>query len=208
MLLACLAGLVYVFVVFSQPAVIQELREQQAAAMEKQVESGKLTRAQAEQAEQVMERFSSSGITKVFGAVGVVGANLVRVFWWGLIVWLVGRFAMGSTLGYGKALEVVGLATTIGVLGGIVSLLLAVAMGSVHATASPALLVQGFDPKNVSHAILGGLNVFELWMTGVASRGLAVVAGSSFGKAAVWLYAHWLVLAALFIGLGQIQFRT
>src|SRR6516162_4011560 len=50
MLIFAVVGTIGAFIMFSQPAIIQQIHEQQAAAMDKQVKDGKLTQAQADQA--------------------------------------------------------------------------------------------------------------------------------------------------------------
>ncbi len=51
-LIACAVGVASVFVVFSQPAIQQQIREKQSAAMEKRfgemVKAGKMTQEQAD----------------------------------------------------------------------------------------------------------------------------------------------------------------
>ena len=56
-ILICIAaGWIFVFTIFSQASILQQIREQQAKAFEQQVTAGKMTKAQAEQAEQMMEK--------------------------------------------------------------------------------------------------------------------------------------------------------
>src|SRR6266567_4701928 len=58
LLLSCLIGVCYVFVVFSQETILQSMREAQEKAMQKQVDAGKLTQQQAEQRLEMAQRFA------------------------------------------------------------------------------------------------------------------------------------------------------
>jgi hypothetical protein len=96
-----------------------------------------------------------------------------------------------------KAVDMVGLAGMINVLGGIVAALLAVAMGNLAMTPGPVLLVHEFDPANKVHVFLAQLNLFMLWYLALLSLGLAKLSGVSFAKAAFWLYGIWAVFVAV-----------
>jgi hypothetical protein len=190
---------------FSQPAIIQQLREQQNKAIDKQVEAGKMTREQADQALTVMEKFTGPAMLRIFGGVGAAVVSLVHVFWWGLVLWLLGKWFLKAHFGYLKSVEVVGLAMMIGVLGGIVGMLLTVNLARMFATPSLALAVSDFDVSRKSHLFLGAANVFSFWLVGVMSLGLAKLAQVPFLRAAFLVLGFWVFQESLFIlvGLGQ-----
>src|SRR5438477_3139453 len=154
LLLACLVGVSYAFVVFSQESILQSLRDAQDKAMQKQVEAGKLTQQQADQRLEIAQQFMGPTMMKVFGSVGAVVANCVMLFLVALVTWLLGRWAFKVRFPYLKALEVAGLAGTINLLGGIVAMLLAVVMGNMAMTPGPVLLVHEFNPANKLHGFL------------------------------------------------------
>ena len=64
-------GVIASFIIFSQPAVIQQLREQQTKVMEQQVKAGKMTQAQADQAQAIIEKFTGPTTMKIIGSVCV-----------------------------------------------------------------------------------------------------------------------------------------
>jgi hypothetical protein len=196
-LLSCLVGIGYSFAVFSQPSILQSIRETQEKAMEKRVQAGKMTRQQADQAQEMSEKFTGPTMMKTFGSVGAVVASFVMLFLLGLIVWLLGKWVFKAGFPYLKAVELVGLAGMINVLGGIVAALLAVAMGNLAMTPGPVLLIHEFDPANKLHIFLSQLNLFMLWYIAVLSLGLAKLSGASFAKAAFWLYGIWAVFVAV-----------
>ena len=131
LLLACLTGVIYSFVVFSQDNILHSMREAQEQQLQKQVDAGKMTRQQADQALEMRQRFGGPTIMKVFGSIGAVVVNVVMLFLGALVIWLLGRWCFKSHFSYMQSVEVTGLAGMINVLGGIVMMLLAVMMGSM-----------------------------------------------------------------------------
>ncbi|HWX19848.1 MAG TPA: YIP1 family protein [Candidatus Binatia bacterium] len=204
-LLFIIVGVLSVLVIFSQPAIVQQLREQQDKAIEKQVQAGKITQAQADQATAVLEKFMGPTTLKLFGSAGVVVVGFVRVLWWAFILWLFGRWVLKVSLDFNKTLEVAGLTTMIVVLGAVVALLLTVNLGKLGMGASLALAVKDFDMNRKSHLFAGAANVFSFWQLAVTSIGLARLANVPFVRAAWVVFTYWLMQESLLImsGMGQ-----
>jgi len=198
-------GIVSAFIVFSQPAIIQHLKEAQAKRIDQQVQAGKLTRAQADQAEAAIDKFMGPTMLKIFGSVGSVVASVVRVLWWGFILWLLAQWLLKVPVPFPKALEVAGLGMMINVLGGIVAMLLIVNLGRLGATPSLALVVENFDETRKGHLAMGAANVFSFWFIGVMSVGLSKLTGAPWLRAAWLVLTCWVVQECVFIlaGLGQ-----
>ena len=207
-LITCVVGAVAAMILFSQPAILQQIREQQEAALEKRVKADEMTRADADKAMVIIEKVSGPTMMKIIGGVGAVFWGFARVFLWATALWMVGRWVLRLQFPYGKALEVAGLASMIGVLGVIVTLLLQINLNNPAASASLALAVQDFDPKKASNLALAAVNVFNLWQLGVMACGLARLAAVPFLRAAFVLVAFWMVFQfvwiALFAGLGRL----
>lgn len=204
-LLSAVAGALAAVLIFSQPAIVQQLHEQQARAMDQQVKAGKMTQAQADQAIGMIDKFSGPAMLKIFGSVTAVIGSFIRLFWWALVLWLLAKFFLKADVGYLKAAEAVGLSTMISLLGGIVGLLLVVNLGKMFSSPSLALAVSDFDAQKKSHLLLGAVNVFSFWFIGVLSSGLARLAGVPFGRALFLVLGYWILqeLALIFSGLGQ-----
>jgi len=205
-LCSAIIGVIAAFIIFSQPAVIQQLREQQAKVMDQQVKAGKMTQAQADQALALMEKVTGPTLMKVIGGVGAVVASFVHAVWWGFILWLLSRWLLRVQIKYAKALEVVGLAMMIGVLGAIVGMLLIVNVGRLGATPSLALMVNDFDATRKSHLFMGAANVFYFWQVGVTAVGLSKLTQVPFVRALWVLLAFWLLQESFFILVGMGQF--
>jgi hypothetical protein len=203
MLLSVVVGVISALIIFSQPTIQQKLREKQEKVLAKQVQAGKMSQADVDKA---LDMLSNPLILKLAGGVGAVVASVVRVFWWGLALWLLGRWFLKAQFGYLKALEVSGLAMVISVLGAIVSLLLIVNLGRLFATPSLALVLNDFDDTQKGHLFLGAANVFAFWQIAVTALGLAKLAGVPFFRAALLVFTFWFLQVSLFIvsGLGSL----
>lgn len=198
-LLLAILGVISALWIGSQEAIKRQQLEMQDVVFQKMVDSGKMSQAQADQARQGAE--ASAGIKKFFGAVAAPVVSFFALFWSALIVWL-GGFVMPSRFGYMRAVEIVGLAGMISVLGLLVKTLLIVVMGSLFAGPTPALFLKKFDPMNTMHGVLAALDVFALWALAVQASGLAKITGVSYGKAVAWVFGVWLVLAIVLFGVG------
>ena len=188
-------------IIFSQDSVKRQVSDLQAQAIQKQVEKGKLSKAQAEQVRASAEKLGGIAM-KVSAAVGPAVGAFVAPFWWGLLLWLVGRYALKGGFTYMKVVEVAGLAGMIAVLDAVVRTLLIVAMGNLFANPGPILLVKDFDSSSTAHSVLAALNLMTFWELTVKSVGLAKLSGASLGKAAIWVFGLGVAVTAVMIGVG------
>jgi hypothetical protein len=119
-----------------------------------------------------------------------------------LLLWLAGKYMMAMPGGYKKMLEVFGLASLIGVLGSIITLLLMNVMNSFYASPSGALLVlDSFDSANKMHRLLSSLNIFTVWEMAIVGLGMSRISGKSVGTGmgiSLGLWAVWTVCSVLF----------
>lgn len=204
-LIGAAIGILMSIVMFSQPAIVQQIHEQQAQAMDQMVKNGKMSQADADRGLEMAEKFTGPTMLKIFGSAGAVVGSFVRIFWWALVLWLLSMSLLKVRVGYLKAAEVAGLATMISALGALVTLLLIVNFGKMFATPSLALTVSDFNLKNKSHVMLGAANVFSFWFIGVVSAGLARLAGVPFARALLVILPYWILqeLFLIFSGMGQ-----
>ena len=202
-LVSCVAGVAAVFVMFSQPAVMQQMREKQEQQLDKLVASGKMNAEDKQRAEAGIERLGTT-LIKVSGSVGAVVGNFAWLLIAALVLKLFGRLAFQAPIAYPKALEIAGLAAMISVLGGIVQMLLVLVTGSLFVSLGPALLIQDFDAANKMHLALASVNIMTLWYLGVLAVGLAKLSRGGFAKAALWLFSLWgaFRVVAIFAGLA------
>jgi hypothetical protein len=198
-LLYGILGLVGFWLVFSQPAVQQQMREMTAKAMDKQFAKMKLPAAQEEQARAQGEKISGF-VMKIGVYGGVVVDGFASPFIWGLIIFLGGSKVFKAQVPFMKAVEVAGLSKMIDVLGVVLSKLLALLTTNFMATPSLVLLIKDFDTQNPVHMAAGLTDVTLLWMLAVRAIGLAKLANVSFAKAAAWVFGIWLAYSGLILG--------
>src|SRR5258708_21178593 len=74
------AGVIYTMVVFSQPGVIQNMKDASDKRMQEMVAQGKMTQAQADQSAQFAEKFMTPTMIKTFGILAMVIFNPVSLF--------------------------------------------------------------------------------------------------------------------------------
>jgi hypothetical protein len=138
----------------------------------------------------------------VFGSVGAVLSSFISVFWWALVLWLLGRWFLKARFNYMKAVEIAGLASVIIVLGMVISTLLAVILGRLYVGPGLALLVNDFDTRNRVHLLMGAANLVYFWHTAVLGVGLAKLSGASTAKSLVVVFTYWVVGELLLIAAG------
>lgn len=201
LVLSWLVGIVVVQVMFSQPTLREQIFAQQQQKLDDLVAQGKLTQAQADQGRRQME---SLGVVagRMVGSVGVVLVSVVWLFLLAAALKLLASLVFHRAVPYLKAVEVVGLAGMVTVLGGVVNLLLMIIKASMMATLGPSLLVPALEPTNKLHQGLAAVNLMTLWYVGVLAAGLARLSGVPFARAAVWLYSGWVVWRAGMILIG------
>jgi hypothetical protein len=187
------------FLIFSQPSISRQLTDIQSAAIEKQIAAKNMSPQQAEAMRQAVEKFGSVG-TKIGMVVGPTLYALVTPFWWGLLLWGVGRVVFKVPFGYMKAVEVAGLSAVILALGAIVKTLLVVGMGNLFIGTSAVFFFKKLDPSTPTFQLLSALDVFTFWALGVRASGLARLTGTSTLKSAAWVFGLWLVFTSLLLG--------
>jgi Yip1 domain. len=186
---------------FTNESLKAEMKDIQSKTFQKRVDEGKLTQEQADKAETNIESMGGMMIAIVF----VGGAIFMVAFYFGgaLFLWLANKTILKSAVGYGKHLEMYGIASWIGVLGGIITVLMMVGLGSSAATPSGALVLLGsFDPTNKLHMLLASLNIFSIWQTAVIGIGLSKLSDKQTGAGMGVAFALWIVWVALSILLG------
>jgi hypothetical protein len=193
---------VSVWIMFSNETLREQALAAQKERIEEQARSGQITQEQADQALEGMER--GGGMIAAFGIVGAVITVSVVFFVTTLIFWLVGKLALKAEAGYGKYLELWGASQWIGILGGIVTLLMIIAMNTLYAAPSGALAVlQNFNRQDVVHRLLASLNLFTIWQMVVVGIGLAKFSAKPSGAGigvAMGLWILWVLISVFLLG--------
>jgi hypothetical protein len=187
--LLCLAGIISTFVIFSQPSILQTIREAREQALEQQL--AKVPPAQQQQVRNMAEMFSGPTALKLFGTFFSVAGSAAWLFGSALVIWAIGVIFYKAGFSYVKAMEASGLALVILLVGSIVGTLLILATGKVGIALSPAVFLSKYDPTNPAHLILNSLNVITLWYLGVLAIGLGKLSRRSALVPGLCLYGIW-----------------
>ncbi len=193
LLLACVVGVLFNAVAYTQPAIVQQLRDEQDQKIEKMVKSGAITASQAESTSEEMDRFFGPDFYILTRSFKAVGMSLAQVFLVAMIAWFIGVKWYDGRFSFMQMVEVNGLATMILVWGTVVTMFLVVAKGNLGVTLGPVLLVKEMNPANKVHALLAVLSAPTLWYLGVLARGLARLSGARPAGTAAWLFGLWMV---------------
>jgi len=194
--LLTIVGWIGLWLAFSQPTVRYQLQQMTEKAMQKQL--AHMSEADADR----IRQYGEVGI-KINAALMPVFLAWVTPFWWGLVVWLLGKFVFKANFSYLKALEANGLIAMIMTLDAVIRTLLIIVTGSMFAAPSLILLVKDFDPQNLVHSLLGLVNIMIFWSLAVRAIALARLSGGSTVKAAVWVFGIWFAYMGAIIGIGH-----
>ena len=129
-------------------------------------------------------------------ASAVCFSAIAGTFWSAWILWLMGKLFLGTKLTYGKALEIVGLASIITVLGAVVTLALVAAAGDPAARPALSLLAGRLPRESPLYAVLQHLDVFHFWSATVLGIGLSRVGRIPFREAGFWVFGYWILVPA------------
>ncbi|MGD0651718.1 MAG: hypothetical protein ABSA97_11365 [Verrucomicrobiia bacterium] len=178
----------------SQAVIKQQLRDYQEQGVQRLVDKGRIPKEQADAAQEAGQISLNVRVASepLYNAIAVP-------LLWAVLFWLVGTVPLRGNFTYLKALEVVGLASMITVLGSVVRTLLILIMGNFFASPGLMLVVKDFDPQNTLHSVLAAINIMTFWGLAVKAIGLARLSGASFGKAAIWVFVLWGAWTALLI---------
>jgi VIT1/CCC1 family predicted Fe2+/Mn2+ transporter len=178
----------------SQAVIKQQLRDYEEQGVQRLVDKGRIPKEQADAAQEAGQTSLNVRITSepLYNAIAVP-------FLWAVLFWLVGTVPLKGNFTYLKALEVVGLASMITVLGSVVRTLLILITGNFFASPGLMLVVKDFDPQNTLHSVLAAINIMTFWGLAVKAIGLARLSGASFGKAVIWVFVLWGAWTALLI---------
>jgi hypothetical protein len=185
------------WVIMSQDTIKHQMSEMAEKGIQKQIEKQKMPPEQAEKMRAIGEKYGSMGAVISMATFPVL-LGLGLPFFWGLILWLLGR----RSFPYMKAVEVVGLGNTVAILEAVVRYLLILVKGNLFAGPSLVLLINEFNPENLVHGALALVDIMIFWILTVRAIGLSRLSGMSCGKALFAVFGIWLAYRGLFLGLG------
>ncbi|MFA6468286.1 MAG: YIP1 family protein [Bacteroidota bacterium] len=204
LVLTIIVGIIFTFVVFSQPPIQDQMIETQHKALQQRVDNGKMTQEQMVQTEEMNPAKPGSPMFLIFGTLGVVVVLVFSLFAYSAVYIVVGKILFKSSVTYKKVLEVNGLSYYVAAIVSLLSMVIVVSMGSLYASISPTLFIADFDPLNTEHKFLAALNLLEFWNLFVIGVGLSKIWNVSTGKALGAVGGVWLIwtLIKVFVDFG------
>ena len=195
----------------SNPDMAYQLKQKQMEAIEKrldaQVESGAITREQANQQRDMIESRMDQmggGITLVITIITIWVAIFVFFFILAGIYFLFVKFLLKGEGGYSSVLVASGLSAYIGILGAIVITIVSLLAGKLFADTSVASFM-GSDKSTLVGWLLAKLDIFGIWSYIVFAIGLAkMFKSSSTQKYIVLVFGLWIIGGLLLFFLAKV----
>lgn len=204
MIVSAILGIVFVYLIFTNDTIKNQIFDMQARGLDDAVQQGRMTQQQADQFRDNMSQ-TGLGLFMVFGSLPIIFFTAAYYFLGALFLWLAAKVIWKSPLKYGKYLETYGIASWIGVLGGLVTMGFVLGMNSMFSTPSLGLLFADYDPFNTTHKFASALNVFSVWQAVVTGIGISKVAGKPTGAGIGIAVGLWIVWVAIGVPLGILR---
>lgn len=180
---------------------MDESLEKTRTKLEEQIKSGEITREQADQALEMQKKFTNPE-SILFKITSYASSTIfvIAVFFVLSLALFIGMKIFKSDMSFQNILNVVGSASIITAIGGIVSIAISLMLGEIK-TISPALLINKSSAGDIGYSILSSIDAFTIWAYVVISIGLVKIGNISTGKSyglVFGLWIVWLIFVALF----------
>jgi hypothetical protein len=198
-LLLCVLVSVQQILYRGNPEIAFQLKQKQMEAIEKrldaQVESGQLTRDQANQQRDTIESRMDQmgGVGLVFQIIGIFIVIFIVFFIMAGIYFLLAKFVLKGEGGYNHVMVASGLSAYIGILGIIIVTIISLLMGKLFMDTSVASFMSS-DKSTLVGWILAKLDLFTIWSFIVFAIGLAkMFKSTSTQKYYMLVFGVWLI---------------
>lgn len=204
-----IVAIISTFIYMSNPEIKYQMQQEQEKAMreqfDKMVESGQMTREQAdEQMEQSAQFVNNPMFMYLIPSISVFVIMLLWFFIFTTLAFLLAKFALKGDGGYGQAMTAMGLPLYISVLGSIILVIAGMLMGKMLTGLNPATLM-GMDLKTLPGFLLSRLDLFTIWYYVVVGISFAKMFKSDdVKKYVITSLATWLIFMFIIFGLAQI----
>jgi hypothetical protein len=187
---------------FSNETFLNDIREKGAKQIDEQVQKGKMTQEQADQAKE-QSGGVSTGFIKAISAVSVVIGTPIVLMFFVFVYWLLIKFLAKGNATFAIILSVFGLVVYFGVLDQILSIILGAVTQNPYANFSPAIFMKP-DTTSSVYKLMLALSPISIWSYYVMGIGFHKVAGISKAKGLAYSYVPWVVVTLLtvFLGIG------
>jgi len=205
-----IVSIIATFIYMSNPEIKLEMQQQQKKAMQEQfdkmVESGQMSREQAdEQLEKSSEFVSNPMFMYLIPSISVFVIMLLWFFVFTTLAFLIAKFAFKGDGSYSQAMTAMGLPLYISVFQSILLVIVGILMGKMLTGLNPASLM-GMDLKTLPGFLLSRLDVFSIWFYIVVGIAFAKMFKSDNVKKYIFTsIGVWLVFMFIIFGLAQVS---
>jgi Yip1 domain len=193
----------------SNPEISFQQKQKQMEAIEKrldaEVESGQITRDQANQQRDMIENRMDQmgGISLVFQIIGIFIVIFVIFFIMAGIYFLLAKFALKGEGSYSSVMVASGLSAYIGILGVIVITIISLLMSKLFMDSSLASFMNS-DKSTIAGWIFAKLDLFTIWSFIVFAIGLAkMFKSTSTQKYYILVFGVWLIGGLIFFFIAK-----
>lgn len=198
------------FIYMSNPDIKYEMQQQQQKTMQEQfdkmVESGQMTREQAdEQLEKSSEFVSNPMFMYLIPSISILVIMLLWFFVFTTVAFLLAKFALKGDGNYQQAMTAMGLPLYISVLQSVILVIVGMFMGKMLTGLNPASLT-GMDVKELPGFLLSRLDIFSIWFYVVVGIAFAKMFKSDNVKKYIFTsIGVWLVFMFIIFGLSKVS---
>lgn len=190
-LLICVVfGLISAFIMNSDPQITAEINDKARAKMneefEKKIKAGEMSKEDAEKSTDMALKVTAVGrwvSPLVFTFIGFILMSAI---------YFVILKILKSQIEFGQVMNVVGLTMIISSIGGVIAIVLSVALGHL-VSVSPGIFITeaGFGAK--VHTLASHFDLFSIWGLIITLIGIARTVNTSIAKAAIVVLIPWII---------------
>lgn len=203
-------AIISTFIYMANPEIKYEIQQQQEKGMreqfDKMVESGQMTREQADEQMEQSAKFVNNPIFMYL--VPSISIFIIMILWFFVfttLAFLIAKFAFKGEGGYAQAMSAMGLPIYISVLGSIILVIVGMLIGKMLTGLNPASLM-GMDLKTLPGFLLSRLDLFTIWFYVVVGISFAKMFKSdNVKKYVITSLAAWMIFMFIIFGLGQVS---
>jgi hypothetical protein len=204
-LLFILFSIIFTYLLYANDTLKTQVFDLQTQGLHEAVQEGRMTQADADTARERLESVGP-GLFLLIGSLPAILFVSVYFFCGALFLWIAAKIVWKSPAPYMKHVELYGIASWIGLLGYVVTVLMIHGFETLYATPSAALAVlSDYNPFETSYRFLSALNLFSVWQASVVGIGLSKLNDKPSGPGIGIAVGLWILWAAIAVPLGLVR---
>lgn len=191
-------GILASYLITNDEELYSEIKTKQQNAVKKQLEesvkNGSMTKEQMQQQMEQMDKMmdKSNPFFIVMGLIGPIFGVMFKLFFIALVYWGLFKIAKGQA-GYMMMINVVGLASVIEAIQGIINTVIGILSGKLEAGLNPAMILSKDSVGEQLFKFLAHIDILNIWYFIVLGIGFAIVNKVKTSTSLIIVFAVWLV---------------